>query len=170
MNKYVHQLFSKVVFETKLDYTKEDLDKLIKDSTELVETAKGVYVKAKDDKKFLDIYEKARDLRNVIRTHVRNNYPEEYKKSVGMNEGASINEAAPIIVIYKGRRLVVEPEEFKRLKLGKDIVGMSSKYPGQEEWILAKGDWSIEEMSMSGGAGAYSTPYAFKLTKKQKSI
>ena len=31
MNEYVHQLFSKVVFETKLDYTKEDLDKLIKE-------------------------------------------------------------------------------------------------------------------------------------------
>ena len=31
MNKYVHQLFSKVVFETKLDYTKKDLDKLVKE-------------------------------------------------------------------------------------------------------------------------------------------
>ena len=31
MNEYVHQLFSKVVFETKLNYTKKDLDKLIKE-------------------------------------------------------------------------------------------------------------------------------------------
>jgi hypothetical protein len=58
----------------------------------------------------------------------------------------SVNEAKkPIIVVYKGRRLAVEPGDLKRLKLGKDIVGMSSKYPGQEEWILAKGQWKVEE-------------------------
>jgi len=125
-----------------IDYI-PNMTKLVEDVDELTKTAKGVYQKAKDDKKFLDIYEQARSLRNTIRTHIRNHYPEEYKKA--MNEGASINEASPIVVIYKGRRLVVEPEEFKRLKLGKDIVGMSSKHPGQEEWILAKGDWSIEE-------------------------
>jgi polyhydroxyalkanoate synthesis regulator protein len=31
MNEYVHQLFSKVIFETKLDYTRKDLNKLIKE-------------------------------------------------------------------------------------------------------------------------------------------
>jgi len=222
----------------KIDYV-PNITKLVEDVDELTKTAKSVYQKAKDDKKFLDIYEQARSLRNTIRTHARNHYPEEYKKAGGVNEVASINESSPIIVIYKGRRLVVEPDEFKRLKLGKDIVGMSSKHPGQEEWILAKGDWSIEEeeltensiekdiehlsklspddrfwyvkdfpmeklidiadhlqldyedhddvqdrilsnfeylydeieeTSTSGGAGAYLTPYAFKLTKKQKSI
>ena len=49
---------------------------------ELASTAKGVYQKAKDDKKFLDIYEQAKQLRNVIRTHVRNNYPSDYRKAV----------------------------------------------------------------------------------------
>jgi len=98
-----------------IDYV-PNLDKLIKDSSELTETAKGVYVKAKDDKKFLDIYEQARNLRNLIRTHVRNNYPEEYKKSIGINED------------------------------------------------------EIDEISTSGGAGAYLGKYAFKLPKKQKSI
>ena len=58
-----------------------NLTKLVEDSMELANTAKGVYQKAKDDKKFLDIYEQAKQLRNVIRTHVRNNYPEDYKKS-----------------------------------------------------------------------------------------
>ena len=74
------------------------------------------------------------------------------KKTVGIKESESVTEAKkPIIVIYKGRRLVVEPDEFKRLKLGKDIVGMSSKYPGQEEWILAKGDWKVEESTVTEG-------------------
>ena len=94
-----------------IDYV-PNLTKLVEDSMELASTAKGVYQKAKDDKKFLDIYEQAKQLRNVIRTHVRNNYPEEYKKAI------------------------------------------------REE--------DIEEISTSGGAGAYQTPYAFKLKKKLK--
>ncbi len=64
-----------------IDYV-PNLSKLVEDSMELANTAKGVYQKAKDDKKFLDIYEQAKQLRNVIRTHVRNNYPEDYKKVV----------------------------------------------------------------------------------------
>ncbi len=89
-----------------------NIDKLVEDAMKLVKTAKGVYQKTRGDKKFLDIYEQARQLRNVIRTHVRNNYPEEYKKAI------------------------------------------------REE--------DIEEISTSGGAGAYQTPYAFKLKKKSK--
>jgi len=54
-----------------------NLDKLLDESDDLVKTAKGVYVKTKDDKKFLEIYEDSRKLRNTIRTHIRNNYPEE---------------------------------------------------------------------------------------------
>ena len=96
-----------------IDYV-PNLTKLVEDVDELTKTAKGVYQKVKDDKKFLDIYEQARSLRNTIRTHVRNNYPEEYKKA--MNE---------------------------------------------EE---------VEEISTSGGAGAYNTPYAFRLKGSKPNI
>jgi len=68
-----------------IDYV-PNLTKLVEDSTELVDTAKSVYQRAKDDKKFLDIYEQAKQLRNVIRTHVRNNYPEDYRKAVREEE------------------------------------------------------------------------------------
>ena len=68
-----------------IDYV-PNLSKLVEYSMELANTAKGVYQKAKDDKKFLDIYEQAKQLRNVIRTHVRNNYPEDYKKTVREGE------------------------------------------------------------------------------------
>jgi len=88
-----------------IDYV-PNLSKLVEDSMELASTAKGVYQKAKDDKKFLDIYEQAKQLRNVIRTHVRNNYPEDYKKAIREEE--------------------------------------------------------VDEVSMSGAAGAYLTPYAFR--------
>ena len=91
-----------------------DIDKLLDQSDDLVQTAKGVYTKVKDDKVFLDIYKQARLLRNAIRTHTRNNYPEEYKKSRGVNEE------------------------------------------------------DVDEVSMSGAAGAYLTPYAFRIPKKKK--
>ena len=94
-----------------IDYV-PNLSKLVEDSMELAFTAKGVYQKAKDDKKFLDIYEQAKQLRNIIRTHVRNNYPEDYKKAIREEE--------------------------------------------------------VDEVSMSGAAGAYNTPYAFKKKKKSK--
>jgi len=109
------------------------------------------------------------DIMDAIPAHyedVKKKFPKA-KMSIEDNEGLSVyNESVdnkkvnsesvteakkPIIVIYKGRRLVVEPDEFKRLKLGKDIVGMSSKYPGQEEWILAKGDWKVEESIVTEG-------------------
>ena len=57
-----------------------NIEKLVDDVNDLTKTAKEVSVKVKDDSKFLDIYEKSRELRNIIRTHIRNNYPEEYKK------------------------------------------------------------------------------------------
>ena len=52
-----------------IDYV-PNLTKLVEDSTELVDTAKSVYQRAKDDKKFLDIYEQAKQLRNKY-----NSYP-----------------------------------------------------------------------------------------------
>jgi len=73
-----------------VDYV-PNLSKLVEDSMELATTAKGVYQKAKDDKKFLDIYEQAKQLRNVIRTHVRNNYPEDYKKAIREEEVEEIS-------------------------------------------------------------------------------
>ena len=63
-----------------------NITKLVEDINELTKTAKGVSVKVKEDSKFREIYEDSTSLRNKIRTHVRNNYPEEYRKAVGINE------------------------------------------------------------------------------------
>lgn len=86
-------------------------DKLNDDVDELVSTAKGVYTKTKSDEEFRKIYEEARLLRNKIRKHLRNEYPDEYK------------------------RMTMEGE--------------------------------IDEVSTSGAAGAYNTPYAFVRKKLQ---
>jgi hypothetical protein len=87
-------------------------DKLYDDLTDLVSTAKRTYVKTKDDKKFRDFYDEIRVIRNKVRTHLRNEYPDQYK------------------------RIVTEEE--------------------------------VKEISMSGAAGAYNTPYAFRLKKKKQ--
>jgi hypothetical protein len=62
------------------------ISKLVDDVNDLTKTAKDVFTKVKDDSKFLNIYEKSRELRNIIRTHIRNNYPEDYKRTKGVNE------------------------------------------------------------------------------------
>ena len=63
-----------------------NFDKLFDVATDLVSTSKGVYTKAKSDNKLRLIYDEARVLRNKIRTHIRNEYPEEYRRMT-MNEG-----------------------------------------------------------------------------------
>ena len=87
-----------------------NFEKLLEDVDEATLTAKGVYTKTKDDEKWREIYEDLRVIRNKIRTHLRNEYPDEYKrmKTIGMNEE------------------------------------------------------DVEEVSTSGAAGAYLTPYAFR--------
>ena len=91
-----------------------NFDKLFDEVTDAASTAKGVYTKVKDDEKFRMFYEELKQIRNKIRTHLRTEYPEDYK------------------------RMTMEGE--------------------------------VDEVSMSGAAGAYNTPYAFvrKKTKGKK--
>ena len=62
-----------------------NFDKLFDDINDAAATAKGVYTKVKDDGKFLEFYDQIRGVRNKIRTHLRNEYPEDYKRMT-MNE------------------------------------------------------------------------------------
>ena len=93
-----------------------NFEKLNDDVEELVLTSKGVYTKTKSDEEFRKIYEEARALRNKIRKHLRNEYPDEYKR---MTMEGEVNED------------------------------------------------DVDEVSMSGAAGAYNTPYAFNKNKKE---
>ncbi len=57
----------------------------------------------------------------------------------------SIKEATTTI-LYDGKKLAIDSESLKRLKAGKDVVGNNIDKNGQEEWILAKGDWKISDL------------------------
>ena len=162
-----------------------NIDKLLDESDDLVQTAKGVYTKVKNDKVFLDIYEQARKLRNTIRTHTRNNYPEEYKKSRGVNE-EDIDEATGI----DGNVIDLNPSNKTKLSnyvklphhLAAALLDISDEIMADEAGtidaqpqikqalaLLKKaaekaitGEKEVEEVSTSGAAGAYLTPYAFR--------
>ena len=92
-----------------------NFDKLFDEVTDAASTAKGVYTKVKDDEKFRMFYEELKQIRNKIRTHLRTEYPEDYKRMT-MNEE------------------------------------------------------DVEEMSTSGGAGAYLTPYALNQQKRKRKL
>mgnify|MGYP003123285825 FL=1 len=55
-------------------------NKLFKQVDNLVDTSKVVYQRTKEDSKFREFYQQARQLRNDIRRHLRNEYPEDYKR------------------------------------------------------------------------------------------
>ena len=158
-----------------------DIDKLLDQSDDLVQTAKGVYTKVKDDKVFLDIYKQARLLRNAIRTHTRNNYPEEYKKSRGVNEAYSgfiRGEEDPDSIPFKPTKSVSEFTEDLRALFGKFkgdlknpefIKGVAQVMVNWKSLLRSQLDEEdVDEVSMSGAAGAYLTPYAFRIPKKKK--
>ena len=84
-------------------------DKLMEELNDALDTSKRVFQKTKADNKWREIYEDIRSVRNKARTHLRNEYPEEFKRM--------------------RRRNNMEDE--------------------------------VEEISTSGAAGAYNTPFAF---------
>ena len=173
-----------------IDYV-PNLTKLVEDSMELAATARGVYQKAKGDKKFLDIYEQSKQLRNTIRTHVRNNYPEDYKKAIfedDIDEASGTN--GDIIDLNPGNKTklanyVKLPHHLAAalLDISDEIMGKEASTIGSQPQIkqalallkkaagkeLTKGK-EVDEMSTSGAAGAYLTPNAFKKPKKQKAL
>ena len=144
-------------------------EKLMEDSTDLVDTAKGVFQKSKDDSKFRDIYEDSKVIRNKIRTHLRNEYPDEYKRAVmRMNEGL---DSVSNEVSANDKRV--------------DAVAkaISEKYDIKDDGMLrgtiriALADYMFTENTTTGGGSAsftpgsgmtYATPYAFRRPKKKQ--
>jgi len=183
--------------------TLPNFDKLFDDVTDAAMSAKSVYTKVKDDEKFREFYEELKQTRNKIRTHLRKEYPEDYKRMT-LNEAEEKDNNVPeaALILPRGKEVILQAEEqdYKRGLLvtleesggykikywyGDDVKvypaevevdGESIKKDAIEVDILfhpelKEGhheDKEVEEMSMSGGAGAYLTPYAFKLPKKKK--
>ena len=163
-------------------------DKLNDDVDELVSTAKGVYTKTKDDEEFRKIYEEARLLRNKIRKHLRSEYPDEYKR---MTMEGEIEEATGIDGDVmdlnpsnktKASNYVKLPHHLAAvlLDLADELMADEANTIGNQPQIkqalnlLKKaaekamtGEKEVEEISTSGAAGAYNTPYAFVRKKLQ---
>ena len=144
-----------------------NLEELFETSTELTQVAKDVYIKTKSDKKLRLIYDEARALRNSIRTHMRNEYPEEYRRvTMNMNEDNTLKES-------------LNPEVSR--KVNSFIKAMAKRYDySEQDAIFAviaalkqRMMDGLDEMSTTGGGagsatftpgtgGQYATPFAFR--------
>ncbi len=157
-------------------------DKLYDEMDDLVNVAKRVYVKTKDDKVFRDIYEEARKLRNKTRTHLRKEYPEEYKRMTRIGEAAqNIDVELPNITKTKANNAITTVSGFADFILDAwDAVAEKEQEGIQKNAFIkqaraflekAQGETKatpVDETSMSGAAGAYMTPYAFRIPRKKK--
>ena len=148
-----------------------NVEKLFDDATDLVDTAKAVRNKAKDDKVLRTIYDDARLLRNQIRTHIRNEFPDKYRRMT-MNESEGLDSVSSLSAMNDKRVNAVAKAIADKFDIKDD-----SKLRGAIRVALAD---HLEEMSTTGGGSAsftpgtgmtYATPYAFKRPKKkQKAI
>ena len=148
-------------------------DKLLDDADTLIATSKGVYTKTKDDEKFREFYEEARVIRNKIRKHLRNEYPEEYKRMQMFKEGEideisttgggagaasfSAGTGMQYATPYAFRKKGAKPDDEEYMKLGyrlakegtcgydRDNKGKKLKGPGG----LGEGD-TYEKMAAKG--------------------
>ena len=147
-----------------------NFEELFDDATDLVKTAKGVYTKAKTDDKLRLIYDESRLLRNKIRTHIRNEYPEEYRR-ITMSEGLKENQLSVTDMINLNDKRV---EAVAKAIMDKYDIPDDGRLKGIIRVALS--DY-LEEMSTTGGGSAsftpgtgmaYATPYAFNKNKKAK--
>ncbi len=120
-------------------------EKLYDEMDDLVNVAKRVYVKTKDDKKFRDFYESARKLRNEIRTHLRNEYPDEYKRMTRIGEDVDEASMSGAAGAYNTPYAFVR----KKLKKGKKKKGVKMNKPSG---LVNYMDYTMEEGKLGDGA------------------
>jgi len=161
--------------EWDIDYL-PNFDELFSDATDLVKTAKGVYTKAKTDEKLRLIYDDARLLRNQIRTHIRNEYPEEYRRmTMKMSEGLDENQLSVSDEVSANDKRI---DAVAKAIADKFDIKDDGRLRGVIRVALA--DYMFTENTTTGGGSAsftpgsgmtYATPYAFRRPKKkQKAI
>jgi len=151
-----------------------NFEELFDDATDLVKTAKGVYTKAKTDDKLRLIYDEARVLRNKIRTHIRNEYPDEYRKiTMKMSEGLEENQLSVSDMINLNDKRI---EAVAKAIMDKYDIPDDGRLRGVIRVALS--DYLEENTTTGGGAGSasftagtgmtYATPYAFRRPKKKQ--
>jgi len=150
------------------------LDKLFDDVNALVDTAKGVVVRAKQDTKFRDFFETAKELRNKIRTHLRKEYPDEYQRMTMVGEGRSLSEPSDEMekVIDSCIRISGDIDNIKDVMYYVHNNWMGNEISAEEAMKkISKYIAELEEISTSAGAGSYLSKYAFaKKVRKPKEL
>ena len=158
-------------------------EELFTDSTELVDTAKGVRNDTKGDPVFREIYEISKSLRNKIRTHLRNEYPDEYQRIVmrlsenNLTENKLIS-PSKVIALNDKRAEAVTAAIVKEFSI-KDELRLKGIIRNALSDFMFDDDINVDENTTTGGgAGSasftpgtgvqYATPYAFRRPKKKQ--
>jgi hypothetical protein len=166
-----------------VEYT-PNFEKIYNDTNELVTTLKKVYTQVKDDKVIRDLYDEAKKLRNKARTHIRNEYPNEYRtfgpgsmkeatqdvkvelpnitKTKANNQITTVSGFADFLLDVWDEVTEKEQDGIQNNTFMKQARAFLEKAQGETEPV------AVDETSMSGAAGAYLTPYAFRIPKKKK--
>ena len=151
-----------------------NFEELFDDASNLVKTSKGVYTKAKTDDKLRLIYDEARVLRNKIRTHIRNEYPDEYRKiTMKLSENDLTEQLSVSDMINLNDKRV---EAVAKAIMDKYDIPDDGRLRGVIRVALS--DYIEENTTTGGGAGSasftpgsgmtYATPYAFRRPKKKQ--
>ena len=158
-------------------------EELFSDATEFVSTAKGVRNDTKGDPVFREIYEAAKLLRNKIRTHLRNEYPDEYQRIVmrlsenDLTENKLIS-PSKVIALNDKRAEAVTAAIVKEFGI-KDELRLKGIIRNALSDFMFDDDINVDENTTTGGgAGSasftpgtgvqYATPYAFRRPKKKQ--
>ena len=138
-------------------------DKLYDELDDLVSTAKRTYVKTKDDKKFRDFYDEIRVIRNKVRTHLRNEYPDQYKRITRIGE-SKLNEMIDLVHVMEPDGSLYGTGQVVGVEKDKTIVRFDGetvkRFPSNR--VVPVQEEEVDEVSLSNAAGAYLTPYAFR--------
>ena len=138
-------------------------DKLYDEIDDLVDVAKRVYVKTKDDKKFREFYDEIRVIRNKIRTHLRNEYPDQYKRITRIGE-SKLNEMIDLVHVMEPDGSLYGTGQIVGVEKDKTIVRFDGetvkRFPSDR--VVPVQEEEVDEISLSGAAGSYLTPYAFR--------
>ena len=156
-------------------------EELFSDATEFVSTAKGVRNDTKGDPVFREIYEAAKLLRNKIRTHLRNEYPDEYQRIVmrlsenDLTENKLIS-PSKVIALNDKRAEAVTAAIVKEFGI-KDELKLKGIIRNALSDFMFDADINVDENTTTGGGSAsftpgtgmaYATPYAFRRPKKKQ--
>jgi len=107
---------------------------------------------------------------NQFRTHLRKNYPDEYKKVAPTNEG--INDHLDLVHVYDKDGKMYGTGSVEKVEGNKTFVRFDGstvkRFPSDR--VKPVKEEEVEEMSTSAGAGSYLTKYAFKKKKVEENI